>query len=86
MDWRSILKQQMHNDRRYLGVFVWGAVGFFAGLGIVIGVDRLLLPSWQQEMAALAGLALASIGGLAALIGYIALSLFRILRISNPND
>ena len=65
---------------------VWGAVGFFAGLGIVIGVDRLLLPSWQQEMAALAGLALASIGGLAALIGYIALSLFRILRISNPND
>jgi uncharacterized membrane protein YcjF (UPF0283 family) len=86
MNWRSILKRQMHNDRRYLGLFVWGAVGFFFGLGIVIGVDRLLLPSWQQEMTALAGLALASIGGLAALIGYIALSLFRILRISSPND
>lgn len=83
---RHWLYKRASKDRENLRLFVLGAFAFFAGLGIVIFADRFLLPSLGQEVLTLAGLVVAGAGGLCAALGYIALSILRIIRLTGKDD
>jgi len=61
-------------------LFTIGAVGFFFGMGIMLYSENTLAPSLGQEIIALFGFVLAIIGGFAAIMGYLSLSLLRFLR------
>lgn len=64
-------------------IFTVGAVAFFFGLGIILYSDSALSPSVGQEIIVLFGFVLAIIGGIAAIIGYLSLSLLRFLRFAS---
>lgn len=82
----SWLKQRSQDDRGNLRLFVIGAALFFAGLGIVLYADQRLLASVGQEILAAAGIVLAGVGAIMALLGYLALSFLRILRFISKDD
>lgn len=86
LSFRRWLRQRASKDRENLRLFVLGATAFFVGLGIVVFADRLLLPSLTQEILSLAGLALAVAGGISATLGYLALSILRLIRLLDKND
>ncbi|MGK0249936.1 MAG: uncharacterized membrane protein YcjF (UPF0283 family) [Oleispira sp.] len=64
-------------------IFTLGAVGFFFGMGIILYADNALASSLGQEIIVLFGFILAIIGGIAAIIGYLSLSLLRFLSFAN---
>lgn len=64
-------------------IFTVGAVGFFFGLGIILYSENALTPSLGQELIVLFGFILAIIGGIAAIIGYLSLSILRFLRFTS---
>ncbi len=64
-------------------IFTVGAVLFFLGMGIMLYAEHALAPSIGQEIIVLVGLVLAVLGGLAALVGYLSLSLLRFLRFAS---
>ncbi|MCD8522969.1 MAG: hypothetical protein LRY72_11995 [Saccharospirillaceae bacterium] len=80
------LQQRAEQDRANLRLFVLGAALFFAGLGIILLAQKHLLPSLGQEIISLTGLILAAVGALFAALGYIALSILRIIRLTRKND
>jgi uncharacterized membrane protein YcjF (UPF0283 family) len=64
-------------------IFALGAVGFFFGIGIILYSENTLAPSVGQEIIVLFGFVIAIIGSIAAIIGYLSLSLLRFLRFAN---
>ena len=64
-------------------IFALGAVGFFFGIGIILYSENALPPSVGQEIIVLFGFLLAIIGSIAAIIGYLSLSLLRFLRFAS---
>ncbi|MFT6188300.1 MAG: hypothetical protein ACJAW8_000237 [Oleispira sp.] len=64
-------------------IFTLGAVGFFFGMGIILYAENALSASVGQEIIVLLGFILAIIGGIAAIIGYLSLSLLRFLSFAN---
>ncbi len=80
------LQHRAEQDRANLRLFVLGAAVFFAGLGIMLMAQKYLLPSLVQEIISRAGLILAAVGALCAALGYIALSILRIIRLTRKND
>jgi uncharacterized membrane protein YcjF (UPF0283 family) len=64
-------------------IFALGAVGFFFGMGIILYAENALAPSIGQEIIVLFGFLLAILGGIAAIIGYLSLSLLRFLRFAS---
>lgn len=66
-----------------VGIFTLGAVAFFFGMGIILYSENALSPSLGQEIIVLAGFLLAIIGAIAAIIGYLSLSLLRFLRFAS---
>lgn len=64
-------------------IFTLGAVAFFFGMGIIVYAENSLAPSLGQEIIVLFGFTLAIIGGFAAIIGYLSLSLLRFLRFAS---
>ena len=74
------------DDRGNLGLFVAGAVFFFLGAGIIYAAHLRLPPSLLQEMIALAGVLVGISGAIAATIGYIGLSIFRLIRHCHKDD
>jgi uncharacterized membrane protein YcjF (UPF0283 family) len=64
-------------------IFTLGAVTFFFGMGIIVYAEKSLAPSLGQEIIVLFGFILAIIGGFAAIIGYLSLSLLRFLRFAS---
>ncbi|MEL7399292.1 MAG: hypothetical protein AAFN68_01840 [Pseudomonadota bacterium] len=74
------------DERSYLRRFVVGAALFFSGLGIVLYAEQKLLASLGQELLAATGLVLSIVGGLTALLGYIALSFSRIFKLTKKDD
>ncbi len=59
--------------------FTTGGFVFCAGLMVILLADALLAPSLQQELTTLLGLLLMGLGSFFALMGYLAISLLRIL-------
>ncbi|MFC3680317.1 hypothetical protein [Bacterioplanoides pacificum] len=88
--WRARLRhwlmQRARNDRANLRLFVTGAALFFGGLGILLYAEQRLLASLTQELIAAAGLLFAACGAVLATLGYLALSLLRILRFISDDD
>lgn len=64
-------------------IFTVGAVVFFMGMGIILYAENALAPSIGQEIIVLLGFVLATLGGFAALVGYLSLSLLRFLRFAS---
>lgn len=73
------LRRRTESPRRALKQFTTGGFIFCGGMMVIVLSDRLLPASLSQESLALIGLALVVAGGLYALGGYLALSLFRVL-------
>lgn len=83
---KSWFKQQMTNERRYLGMFVLGAFLFFLGGGAMLFADNRMFPSLLQEIVALVGLCVCALGALCAASGYIMLTFIRLFRAIANND
>lgn len=69
--------------------FILLLVGFFTaliGLALIHAGEYLFHPSISAELIALAGLILLSIGLILAAVGYISLSILRILRFLDSDD
>lgn len=73
------LRRRTESPRQALKQFTTGGFIFCAGMMVVVLTDKLIAPSLMQEAVSLFGLALIFAGGLYALGGYLALSLFRVL-------
>lgn len=86
MSWRQWLRRRAYQDKANLRLFITGASLFFAGLGLVVLSNRWLLPSLHQEVLVLIGLVIAAVGGLLALLGYLALALLRVIRMMEKHD
>ncbi len=87
--WRRFyiwILKRAEDDRGNLGLFVAGAVVFFAGGGLIYVANLRMSPSLLQELVALTGLLTAIGGAITAAMGYIALSVFRIIRHSRKHD
>ena len=80
------LQYRAGQDRANLRLFVLGAAAFFTGIGIILLAQKYLLPSLMQEIISLTGLIIAAVGALCAALGYIALSILRIIRLTRKND
>ncbi|QQD23229.1 hypothetical protein GJQ55_01515 [Venatoribacter cucullus] len=83
---RQWLLQRAEKERENLRLFVLGAAIFFAGMGLIVLAQKWFLPSLQQELVSLLGLVLAVGGGVCAALGYIALSVLRILTVGRRDD
>ena len=75
-DW---LQRHTGDPRRAMALFTGGGFGFVIGMMIILISERLMTPSLNQELAALAGLLVTSIGTVIAFWGYMGISLFKIL-------
>jgi len=82
--WRKTLltwlRRQTDSPARALKRFTTGGFVFAGGMMLVLLAGRLMPPSLGQELVVLFGLLLAALGGLYTLSGYLAISLFRVLR------
>ena len=76
VDW---LKRYTGDAQRSMMYFTQGGFLFAGGLMVILLVQKLMQASIQQELAALVGLILASVGAAIALWGYLGISLFKIL-------
>lgn len=74
------LLKRAEDPRKNLLMFGAGTLMFFAGCGLLIWANQKIPDSLTQEWIALAGLAIAALGALIASVGYISLSLLRIIR------
>ena len=83
---RQWLQLRAQKERENLRLFVLGAAIFFAGMGLIVLAQKWFLPSLQQELVSLLGLTLAVGGGVCATLGYIALSVLRILTVGRRDD
>ncbi|MFK4752664.1 hypothetical protein [Oceanobacter antarcticus] len=73
-------------ERANLGLFVAGATFFFLGGSIIYAANLRLADSVGQELITLFGLLIAAGGAISATLGYIALSVFRLMRHSRKDD
>ncbi|MDK2779129.1 MAG: hypothetical protein KYX62_15860 [Pseudomonadota bacterium] len=83
---RRWLLERANKDRENLRLFVIGAFVFFTGLAVVVLADRMMLPSLKQEILVLCGLFVTGVGGILAAMGYIALGILRIIRLTSRDD
>ncbi len=74
------LRHQTESPVRALKRFTTGGFLFAAGMMVLLLAARLMPAGLAQEWVVLFGLAVTLLGGLYALSGYLAISLFRILR------
>ncbi len=77
------LLKRADQQAQNVGIFTLGAVAFFFGMGIILYSENALSPSLGQEIIVLGGFLLAIIGAIAAIIGYLSLSLLRFLRFAS---
>ena len=59
--------------------FISGASLFFLGAALIVFANQAMPSSIKQELIASAGLLLLTAGGIVALIGYLGMSLFRLI-------
>lgn len=82
-EWRARLvvwlRDQTRSPARALKRFTTGGFVFALGMMLILLAQGLIPPGLIQEVVALLGLCVLTIGGLYALTGYLAISLFRIL-------
>ncbi|SIT07672.1 hypothetical protein [Neptunomonas antarctica] len=84
MNWLALkrrLVKQADNVQQNLILLISGLGFCLLGLLLVTMAEYLFGQSLQQELVALAGIALIAIGGLLAIAGYLSLSLLRIFRV-----
>lgn len=73
------LRKRTESPVRALKQFTTGGFIFCGGMMLVLLAERLMPAGLAQELTALAGLVLLVAGGLYALGGYLAISVFRVL-------
>ncbi|MFT2111042.1 hypothetical protein [Marinomonas sp. 2405UD68-3] len=75
-----------NNPKQALARIIQGALLFVFGSLILIMSDRVITPSHQQEVLALFGVVIASIGAVWTLIGYLSMSVLRIYTMINSKS
>lgn len=82
-EWRARLvawlRDQTRSPVRALKRFTTGGFVFAVGMMLILLAQSLIPPGLTQEGVALLGLCVLTIGGLYALTGYLAISVFRVL-------
>lgn len=75
------LRSQIRSDNQKSNLlwFISGAALFFLGAALIVFADQAMPSSIKQELIATAGLILLTAGGIGALIGYLGMSLFRLI-------
>lgn len=79
------LIKRADDHRGNLQLLIIGAGIFFAGAGIIVWANHVLPSSLEQELIALAGMLLILGGGGTALIGYLGLSILRLIKFFNDD-
>ncbi|MEX2365443.1 MAG: hypothetical protein WD601_02475 [Pseudohongiellaceae bacterium] len=77
--WYHWLQARTPEPEVALKHFTTGGFVFCAGLMVILLADAMLAPSLEQEITTLLGLLLMGLGAFFALMGYLAISLLRIL-------
>ena len=77
------LLKRADDHRGNLQLLIIGAGIFFSGAGIIVWANHVLPSSVEQELFALAGMVLLVGGGGTALIGYLGLSILRLIKFFN---
>lgn len=80
------LRGRGQNQKSNLLWFLSGAGLFFSGAALIVFAEQALPSSVKQELIAAAGLLLLIIGGGSALIGYLGMSLFRLITFFTDKD
>lgn len=80
------LRQRANMPQQNFRLFVIGALVFFLGVATIVLCNKMMLPSLRQELMVMLGLIIAVVGGAAASMGYLALSLLRILTLFDKKD
>lgn len=81
----ALVRKITRNEKLNLGLFVTGALLFFLGIGVIYIAELRIEDSLRQEVTALAGLVTSALGALSASLGYIALTLNRLLKPGIPH-
>ena len=80
------LRARGQNQKNNLLWFLSGAGLFFSGAALIVFAEQAMPPSVKQELIATAGLLLLITGGVGALIGYLGMSLFRLIAFFTDKD
>ena len=80
------LLKRADNHKDNLQLLIIGAGIFFSGAGIIVWANQALPSSIKQELLALTGFALLIGGGITALLGYLGLSILRLIRFFNDKS
>lgn len=80
------LRARGQNQKNNLLWFLWGAGLFFSGAALIVFAEQAMPSSIKQELIATAGLLLLITGGVSALIGYLGMSLFRLIAFFTDKD
>ncbi|MCA6064275.1 hypothetical protein [Thalassolituus marinus] len=83
---RHWLRQRANMPQQNFRLFVMGAFVFFLGVATIILSNKMMLPSLRQELMVMLGLVVAVVGGAAATLGYLALSLLRLFTLFDKKD
>ena len=73
------------NSRANLQLLISGAGVFFIGAATIVWADHNMPVSLKQELVGLGGMVLVVGGGITALIGYLGLSILRLLKFFNDD-
>ncbi len=72
------LKPYLDDPRKIFKLFATGAVLFFIGLATIVWAEKMIPPSLQQEVAALAGTAVGGLGFFTAMMAQLMLIIQRL--------
>lgn len=77
---KNWLSKRAEDHKGNLQLLIIGAGIFFSGAGIIVWANHVLPSSLEQELIALAGMLLIFAGGGTALVGYLGLSILRLIK------
>ncbi len=80
------LGKRGENHKNNLQLVITGAGIFFVGAGILVWTEKSMPSSVKQELIALVALVICALGCLTALVGYLGLSIFRLIRFFRDDD
>ena len=80
------IQRQANNHKQNLQRLITGAGLFFVGCGLIVFAENVLPSSIEQELLAIAATALCVVGAGLALVGYLSLSILRLISFFNDKE
>lgn len=79
------LIKRAENHKNNLLMLITGAGVFFVGVALIIWVNHAIPSSVEQELIALSGMIMCIIGSIVAFLGYLGLSILRLIKFFNDD-